>query len=801
MRRLLSLAASLLVLGVLALPVLAGDSAGSSFKKGRDAEARQNYEDAYKFYKQAYDAKPTDLRYRSAFERTRFLAGASHVHRGQILRDAGKFAEAMAEFQTAVEIDPSSFIGAQEIRRTQKMMDATAQGTRPQAAKEIGPLRKRLDEASGPLELAPIANTPITIKSTEDTKVIYETIGKLAGVNVLFDPDYTSRRIKIELNSVTLEDALSIVALESKTFWRAVTPNTIFVASDNPAKRKEVETNVIKTFYLSNVSTPTELQDLVNALRQILEIPRIQQLPSQNAIVVRGTPDQVALAEKLISDIDKSKPEVIVEIAIMQVSRNKMRNLGVNPPTSASVQLQPNVTTTTTTTGTGTATNTGNTGTSTNGSINLNRLANLNATDFQVTIPAASVQAMFSDSSTKLIQNPQIRALDGQKASLKIGDRVPVATGSFQPGIGGVGINPLVNTQFQYLDVGVNIDITPHVHAGREVTLKMMMDVSAVTGNSNIGGISQPIIGQRKIENEVRLKEGEVNVLGGIFENQDVKALSGLPGLSNIPILKYLFSSTNVEHKENEIVFVLIPHIVRGQELSDLNERTIEVGTGNAIGLRRANRPAAPTPVAPAPVAPTAMQLPPAQAVPAPMTAPVTSAPASAPPAVASPEAPAPATQSPNAAAPSGTTPGAVSPPTAAAFMMDPPTVDLAAGSTFAMNVLITGAQNVYSVPVQLSYDPKTLQVVNVSNGGFLSQDGQAVAIVHRDDTSTGTIQVSATRPPGSAGVAGQGTVFTLTFVAKASGRSMVTITQGGARDPGMQSIAVSPAQAAITVQ
>jgi len=801
MRRLLRLAASLLVLGLLALPLIAGDSAGSLFKKGRDAEARQNYEDAYKFYKQAYEAKPTDLRYRSGFERTRFLAGASHVHRGQILRDANKLAEAMAEFQTAVEIDPASFIGAQEVRRTQKMMDAAAQGTPPQAVKEVGPLRKKLDEASGPLELAAIANTPITIKSTEDTKVIYETVGKLAGINVLFDPDYTSRRIKIELNSVTLEDALGIIALESKTFWRAVTPNTIFVASDNPAKRKEVETNVIKTFYLSNVSTPTELQDLVNALRQILEIPRIQQLPSQNAIVVRGTPDQVALAEKLISDIDKSKPEVIVEIAIMQVSRDKMRNLGVNPPTSASVQLQPNVTTTTNTTGTGTATNTGNTGTSSNGSINLNRLANLNATDFQVTIPAASVQAMFSDSSTKLIQNPQIRALDGQKASLKIGDRVPVATGSFQPGIGGVGINPLVNTQFQYLDVGVNIDITPHVHAGREVTLKMMMDVSAVTGNSNIGGISQPIIGQRKIENEVRLKEGEVNVLGGIFENQDVKALSGLPGLSNIPILRYLFSSTNVEHKENEIVFVLIPHIVRGQELSDLNERTIEVGTGNAIGLRRANKPAAPASVAPmttpTPVAPTTMQAPPAaqQAPQAAIAAPMNTAIATGSP-VAPVPMPATAPSSPAATAAAG-----VSPPTAAAFMMDPPTVDLAAGATFAMNVLITGAQNVYSVPVQLSYDPKTLQVVNVSNGGFLSQDGQAVAIVHRDDASTGTILVSATRPPGTAGVAGQGTVFTLTFVAKASGRSMLTITQGGAKDPGMQVIPVSPAQAAITVQ
>ena len=774
MRSFLRPAACCLLLGLLALPVLAADSAGALFKKGRDAEARQKYEEAYQLYKQAFDAKPTDLRYRSAVERLRFLAGASQVHRGQLLRDSGKLAEALAQFQAAAETDPSSFIAQQEIRRTQKMIDAAANGPAPQAAANpsAGSLRKRLDDAAGPMDLAPIANVPITLKLTEDTKVIYETVGKLAGVNVLFDPDYTSRRIKIELNSVTLEDALAIVALESKTFWRAVTPNTIFVAPDNPAKRKEIETNVIKTFYLSNVSTPTELQDLVNAMRQILEIPRIQQLPSQNAIVVRGTPDQVALAEKLISDIDKAKPEVIVEVVIMQVSRDKIRNLGINPPTSAQVQLQPNITTSTSTT----TNTTGSTSASNNGSINLNSLAHLNATDFQVTIPQASVQALFSDSSTKLIQNPQIRALDGQKASLKIGDRVPVATGSFQPGIGGVGINPLVNTQFQYLDVGVNIDITPHVHAGREVTLKMMMDVSAVTGNSNIGGISQPIIGQRKIEHEIRLREGEVNLLGGIFENQDVKSVSGLPGLSQIPLLKYLFSSTNVEHKENEIVFVLIPHIVRGQELSDLNERTIEVGTGNAIGLRRASH-AAPAPAFGSPMS-------------------------SQPPAPAGmPPSPAPAADVPTSNTQPAMVPPVVTPPTGAAFMMDPPTVSVAQGATFAMNVLISGAQNVYSVPVQMAFDARTLQLVNVSNGGFLSQDGQAVAIVHREDPATGTIQVSATRPPGSAGVTGQGTVFTLTFMAKTSGRSMVTITQGGAKDPGMQAISVSPAQAAVTIQ
>ena len=175
---------------------------------------------------------------------------------------------------------------------------------------------------------------------------------------------------------------------------------------------------------------------------------------------------------------------------------------------------------------------------------------------------------MLSDTNTKIIQNPQIRALDGQKATLKIGDRVPVATGSFQPGIGGVGINPLVNTQFQYLDVGVNIDITPRVHAGREVSLKMVMDVSAVTSYVSIGGISQPVIGQRKIENEIRLKDGEVSLLGGMMEDTQTKALTGIPGLAQIPILKYLFGRLTSDHSENEIVFVLIPHIIRGPETS-----------------------------------------------------------------------------------------------------------------------------------------------------------------------------------------------------------------------------------------
>jgi general secretion pathway protein D len=771
MKRLQRLGIIFLIALSIAIPAIA-DKAKNLYEKGRDAEARQNYELAYENYKQAYDLKPKDLRYRVAFERTRFLAAASHVHRGQILRDSGKLDEALKEFETAISIDSSSFIAQQEAARTRQMIKAP-QGAPAEPPKEK--ISERLAEAAGPVELAPISNQPITIQSTEDAKVIYETLGKLAGINVLFDPDYatSSRRIKIALNGVTLNQALEIVSLESKTFWRPVTPNTIFVAADTQAKRKELEQSVIRTFYLSNLSTPTEIQDVTNTLRQILEITRVQQLPSQGAIIVRGTPDQIALAEKVINDIDKARPEVVVEVAVMQVQKDKLRQMGIQYPFSQTANPTINFIPKGGTTSTTTPSTNGNSGGSTTSSgLTLNDLANLDARNFAVSIPSASLSFLLNDSSTKTIENPQIRALDGQKAQLKIGSRVPVATGSFQPGIGGVGINPLVNTQFQYLDVGVNIDMTPTVHADREVTLKLMLEISAVTGTSNIGGISQPIIGSRHIEHVIRLKEGEVNLLGGIMEASDVRSVSGLPGLAQVPILKYLFGNNSKEVTDNEIVFAIVPHIVRGANISDMNRRAIDVGTANAIELRR--EPAQqPQTQAPAPPANAPGHL---------------TAPQQQPPAAAPPQATAPA---PNMG-PQGA--GAV-------LSFDPPNISQSPGTTFAVNVTLTGAQNAYSVPVQVNYDPKTLELVNVSSGSFLSKDGQAVALVNRNDSMTGTLQVTASRPPGAGGVSGDGPVFTLTFMAKAPGQSNLTISRAQLRDPAMQAMPASGSQAVVNVK
>jgi general secretion pathway protein D len=291
-----------------------------------------------------------------------------------------------------------------------------------------------------------------------------------------------------------------------------------------------------------------------------------------------------------------------------------------------------------------------------------------------------------------------------------------------------------------------------------------------VTGTSNIGGISQPVIGQRKIEHEVRLKEGEVNMLGGMLEDSQTKALTGIPGLGQIPILKYLFAQSTTDHSETETVFVLIPHIVRAHEYNDMNQQALDVGTANAIALRRVSHQMAP---------------------PTPVQAPAAPAPAAPPQPQGAPTQVAPPNQPPTAAAPSGPT----------AFSFDPASITQAKGSTFAVNVLLSGAQNAFSVPLQISYDPKMLQVVNVSNGGFLSHDGQAVALVHRDDDTTGTLQITATRPPGATGISGQGTVVTLTLVAKAPGQSTLTIARGGVRDPGMQAAPAAGAAVTVTIQ
>ncbi len=556
--------------GTVVVPAVA-ESAESYFKAGEKAEHKNDYDAAFQAYKKAHEAKLNDPKYMASFLRMRFYAAAEHISAGQPLRDQGKLQEAMAEFRAAAQIDPTNFEALGQIRRTTEMIhqQELAKDNAKKNNGEPTTLEKEAMSAAGPVTLDIKWDTPVSLHLTSTTvDVVYKTIAKIAGINVLIDPDYKPQKINFELQDVNLRQALEMLSMQSKTFWRPLSANTIMVASDTGSKRKELEQSVMKTFYLRNAASPADLQQAAGTLKAILDISRIQVTPEQRSLTIRGTPDQMVLAQKLLTDIDKPKAEVVIDVMVMEVSSDRMKTIGTNPPTSASVTLTPG----------GTSTS----GTSGSSSLTLNSFTSLNAGDFSVSIPGISFSLLASDSDTKVLQRPEIRVLDSEKASLKIGDRVPVATGSFQSGFGGS-----VNTQFQYLDVGVNIDITPYVHAGGEVTLKMSLEVSTVTGETNVGGFNQPTIGQRRIEHEARLKDGEVNLIAGILEDSETRSIGGYPWLMNIPILKYLFGQQTKDHAKSEIVFAIIPHIVRSYEVTDENLKLVDLGNGSNVTYRK----------------------------------------------------------------------------------------------------------------------------------------------------------------------------------------------------------------------
>jgi general secretion pathway protein D len=742
---------------IVAAVLLSGCPQGNQqYKAGTKAESLNDYDTALENYNKALRSDPNNTEFKLKAARARFEASTWHLDQGRRLREQSNLELALGEFRKAQMIDPSSAVAAQEVQATTALL-AAKQGT-TQNAEPTPPSAGELKLMAGPPQLEPISRAPINMKATNDAKAVFDAVGKLAGLTVIFDADFTSRRISVELTNVTLEQALNIVALQSKAFWRPVTSNIIFVAPDQAQKRKDYEEEIVKTFYLRNTVLPQELTEIVTSIRQLLDLRRVQQINAQNAIVIRDTPDRVMLAQKIIEDIDKAKPEVVIQVAVMQARRDRLQNMGIQPGTSASLAFTPPTTTTTTNSGTTTPPA---------AALALNQLQHLSTADYSLTLPGAQANFLMTDSSTHIIDNPEIRVVDGQTAKLKVGDRVPVATGSFQAGVGvgggGAGglVNPLVNTQFQYLDVGVNVDVTPRIHPDHEISLKINVVVSSVTGQAPIGGINQPIISQRSIEHDVRLKDGEVSVLGGLIERTDSNTINGWPGLAKLPFFRYFFSNDNIDHQENEVLIVLIPHIVRLPTMTAENLRSIASGTDANAEVRLENVVMAP-------------QIPKSQGVP------VTEVPpGQAPPA---PAAPAPAMQGP-------------------ALRFDPGTAALKPGESTTIGVVVQNVQDLYSIPMLLQYNPAVISVDDVRQGGFLSGGTQDIAIVERVDKERGQAIISATRMPNTPGVSGSGTLVGIVVRGVAPGNSKLSIVQVNGKDSQQRPIQMVTSEAAIRVQ
>ncbi|HTM50112.1 MAG TPA: cohesin domain-containing protein [Bryobacteraceae bacterium] len=784
---------------------------------GRAAEVRKQYDMALDLFEQALSEDPSDSGYQLAMRRVRFQAGQAHVERGLKLRADGKAAEALAEFEKAYAIDSSSSIAEQEIRRTRAILERekkqalNPEGVKPEergltgaelARKES---QERLDRVMSVPELKPLSNKPIDLKmNNQPMKVLFETVGKLAGINVMFDPDIPSggRNLSVEFNGSTIEEALDYLSTLTKSFWKPLSSNTIFVTQDNTTKRRDYEDQVVKVFYLKNVSSAQELQEIATDVRSICDIRRLFTYNGQMALIVRAEADRVALAEKVIADLDKPKPEVVIDVLVLEHNYDKTRDLAFGLTDGLNSPITYNGTTTTppADSGSGSGSGSGSTpSTPTNGGIPLNRLSRLSTGQYSVVLPNVQLQATLKNTNTRVLQSPQVRAVDNQKAILKIGNKVPTASGSFQPGIGGVGINPLVNTQFQFLDVGVNVDILPKIHGTDEVSLHVDMDISNVTDHVDLGGISQPVIGQRKVTFDVRMREGEVNILGGLMQAQQSKVVTGWPGLSSVPIIGKLFSRESTDNSVSELLFVLIPHVVRAPEITETNMRGVASGSDTVVRLNYApKRPPTPAVGAAAPV-------------PTPVTPSPTAPPATAPPMTAPPAPPGPAATTPPATAPP---PGVPKPPQAAAPAAQAPTGPPASitfsparaeeqlGGAITVSMIVDNVKDLFTIPFRVKFDPKIVRLNDVMVGGLLASDGKPVLPPSKNIMNdTGEASITLSRMPGAGGVSGSGALMTFIFQAVGKGTTTLTFTEFALRDSRLTQLPAATQPLTITVK
>jgi general secretion pathway protein D len=551
------------VAGVVAfagLLVLTACAPGNVYlKQGRKAEYQRDWDTALINYQKAAQTRPENAEYQLLEQHARTEAALFHLERGKELLRQQRVSEATGEFQKAASIDPSNQAAKQELARLLSK-EVAAKKAREQGLRQAIKASERQDQLPA-TQLKPLPQEPLThFRISADSKRVYETLCKLSGLNVAFTSDFQAQPVSMDLNNVTIKDALHTLALQTHTFWKVVTSNTILVVPDNPANRRDYQTEVLKTVYLDNSLKVADRTAITTALKQILGIQRIIDNPGANAIIIRDTPEKVKEAVALIHDLDHGKAEIMIDVTVLEADADRVRELGLTPAT-----ISP----------TGSIT-TGLQGAAVYNPASSATLAgHFGTNDYGLVVPSAIANAILNDSSTRIMQNPEVRVTDGDTATLRIGSRVPYATGSFglptaaTTGQTGTGFGGLVtNTQFQFQDVGVNVDLTPHLLPDGEIAIHAKIEISSVQPSVSIAGVNEPTFGQRQIEHDIRLEEGETSVLGGLLQTTDTTTVSGVPGLASIPGLKYFFSDTKHEKVRTDVLIMLTPRIIRLPESS-----------------------------------------------------------------------------------------------------------------------------------------------------------------------------------------------------------------------------------------
>jgi general secretion pathway protein D len=559
--------------------IAGGCAAATAARRGQQAERRQDYDAAVVEYTKALQLRPDDPDLRLGLERAKVRAAEEHFLRGRRLSASGKLDEALVELQLAAELNPSNADVDAEVRATRDKLRAknappadgrTELETLIARARDLPPAGLDLPDARMPASL---------IFRDASSRDVFTAIARFAGISLAFDASFREAPVTVDLRNASLQGALDTVASATRTFVRVTAPQTITVVPDTPAKRQQYEEDVVRTFYLSNA----DLKETMDLLRLVLDARRISSITATNAITIKDTPEHVAAAGRLIAAIDKARPEVIIDVELLEVNRTKLAEFGLQIASPNSPGLD------------------GSVGTS-DSTLTLNRLQNLTQSDvILANLPSLYYRLLKSDGNTRTLANPELRTSEGVTAQARFGERVPVPTTTFSPiATGGVPQQPI--TAFNYEPIGVNIDITPRTHHDDEVTLTLHVEVSSVIG-TGFGGL--PTFGNREITTQIRLHDGETNMLAGLIRDDERQTLDGIPGLSDLPFVGRLFAKSHTETTQTDVILTLTPHIVRGLNLTEADLRPFRVegetspapsGVALPIGPPPAEPPAPPVP-------------------------------------------------------------------------------------------------------------------------------------------------------------------------------------------------------------
>ena len=713
---------------LLALSLTPACAARWAYQQGLGEAKKGNWDLAVARLTRALQKDPDNIGYKIALENARSHSSRQHQLEGRKHVAADDLEKAAEELGIAINFDPANRAAVDDLALVRDKVRSRAAERERLAEFEADKIRAQ--GAQYPVPVLSPRNPAAIAMSFPDQSLekVFTALGKVAGVNVLFDEGFRDKpKVTVNLMGVSFEEALEQLTFSNRLFYKVLDRNTIIIVPEGQPKRRQYDDVFLRTFYLRN----TETKDVEAVIKGVLGAQgKVASNATLGAITVTGTVDQLALAERVIEANDKARGEVVVELQILEVNRTRAKEYGLKLASyTAGVGFAP----------TGNEFVDGALPATLN--IRAHLLSSLNLSDFIVSIPSGiTAKFLQSDITTRILAAPKLRAAEGKKTSLKIGQEVPIPVTTFQttvqqPGQG--GFTPA--TSFQYKPVGVSLQITPRIAAGGEITLEMSAEFSSVGAPAIVGGQSLPSFLTRNVDGVLRLRDGETTLLGGLLQRNENSTVGGMFGVQDIPLLGSLFSSHDTKTEDTEILISITPRLVRAPQVTEADLKPLYIGTQDLPKV-----PSARPPLFGAPDQPAASPKP-----------------------QASPGAPTP-TPRPSPAA--GAPPAATTRPAVAAALT-PLDAKVKPGEATAVSVVLMNAQDLTGVEVVVAFDPVLLEGLDAAAGSLMTLGGLPVGAER--SIEPGRVRVKLSR---ASGVAGSGVVAAVTLRGLKEGTSSVTV-------------------------